>query len=207
MARVGRGMKGWQAGQEMVRVRRVSRYRRAAGRLRPGGKGPRSSGLGGGGPEEGVAPDQADQHQMAVEAGPGAALIIAQAQFLFPVLVEALDGPVLVGEVDLLGQRVTVQVPGEVPFGLAGVAGQRVLADQPAERAGDVSVGPVDPEPAGLPLAAALLRVQDRDCLPLVVRHGHRERLGRVEGGDLGGIGVRAGRLVSQGNARPVQSL
>ena len=93
----------WQAGQEMVSVNWISRCRRAAGRLRPGEKGPRSRRLGGGGTEEGIAPDEANQGQVAVQARPSAALIIAQAQFLFPVLVKPLDGPALVREAELLG--------------------------------------------------------------------------------------------------------
>ena len=96
-------MRVWRAGQERVSTRRVRRCRRAAGRLRPGGKGCRSRGLGSGGAEESVAPDQADQRQMAVQAGPGASLIIAEPQLLLAVLVEALDGPALVGEAELLG--------------------------------------------------------------------------------------------------------
>ena len=66
-------------------------------------------------------------------------MIIAQAQlaqFLFPVLVKPLDGPALVREAELLGQREPVQMPGEGPLGRAGGAGQRTLPDQPAERAG-----------------------------------------------------------------------
>ncbi len=66
---------------------------------------------------------------MAVQAGPGAALIVPQPKLLLPVLVEALNGPALVGEAELLGERMLVQVPGEGPLGFAGLARQRALPD------------------------------------------------------------------------------
>src|SRR6266700_1163961 len=77
-ARVGTGMRERQAGQVMVRVIRARSWRRASGRLRPGGKDPRrGGGVALGGAQEGVRPDQADQRQVAVEARPGAPLVVA----------------------------------------------------------------------------------------------------------------------------------
>src|SRR6516225_6761909 len=120
----------------MVMTRSASNWRRAAGRLRPGGK-VLGHGGGRGQPrvaEEGIAPDQADQCQVTVEAGPGAALVITQPQLLLAVLMEALDRPALVSQAELLGQRALVHAPGDVPLGLTLLAGQRPLADQPAQR-------------------------------------------------------------------------
>src|SRR5438128_228613 len=92
-------------------------------------------GLGTTGPKEGIAPDETDQRQMAMQPRPGAALVVAQPQFLLAVLMEALDGPALMGQAQLLSQRAVVQRPGEVPevpLGLAVLAGEGPLADQPA---------------------------------------------------------------------------
>src|SRR6266852_3923113 len=47
--------------------------------------------------------------------------------------MEALDRPALMGQAQLLGQRAVIQRPGEVPLGLAVLAGQGPLAEQPAE--------------------------------------------------------------------------
>src|SRR4051812_19410958 len=78
--RVGRQMRVWQVGQAMTRSKAASRLRRAAGRLRLGGK----AGHGViGGVEEGVAPDEGDQGQMAVQARPGPALVVAEPELLF----------------------------------------------------------------------------------------------------------------------------
>src|SRR5947209_1747583 len=118
-------------------TRSASSWRRAAGRLRPGGK-VGGNGGGGGQPrlaEEGIAPHQADQRQVAVEPWPGATLVVTHAQLLLAVLVEALDRPALVRQSELLGQRAVVQAPGEVPLGLAILTRHGPLADQPAERA------------------------------------------------------------------------
>jgi hypothetical protein len=114
---VGNGTRAWQIGHTMVMTRSASNRRRAAGRLRPGGK-VRGNGGGRGQPrlaEEGIAPDQADQCQVAVEAWPGAALVVTQSQLLLAILMEALDRPALVSQSELLGQRAVVQAPGEGP--------------------------------------------------------------------------------------------
>src|SRR5438128_7673311 len=107
----------------MVMTRSARSWRRAAGRLRPGGK-VRGNGGGRGQPrvaEEGIAPDETDQRQVAVEPWPGAALVVAQPQFLLAVLMEALDCPALMGQAQLLSQRAVVQRPGEVPVGRQNV--------------------------------------------------------------------------------------
>src|SRR5947199_2084231 len=127
----------------MVMTRSARGWRRAAGRLRPGGK-VRGNGGGRGQPrvaEEGIAPHQADQRRVAVESWPGAALVVAQPQFLLAVLMETLDRPALVSQSELLGQRAVAQAPGEVPLGLVVLARQGPLADQPAERAGLIATG------------------------------------------------------------------
>src|SRR3954468_18892893 len=106
----------------MVRTSWASSWRRAAGRLRPrppggtglpGGGGGRRGAGGCGGDEQGVAPQQADQGQGAMQARPGAALVVPQAELLLPILVEALHGPPLMGEPGLAGQGLVVEAPGE----------------------------------------------------------------------------------------------
>src|SRR5207244_12337564 len=110
-------------------------WRRASGRLRPGGKDPRrGGGVALGGAQEGVRPDQADQRQVAVEARPGAPLVVAQPELLLAVLVEALDRPAPVAQPQLAGPGPVGERPGEVPLGLAALARQRALAEEPAFR-------------------------------------------------------------------------
>src|SRR5215210_1186661 len=105
-----------QFGQVMERARAASSARRAAGTLREGGEAGR--GLTGG-VEEGVAPDEGDQGEVAMQARPGASLIVAEPEFLLPILMEPLDGPALVGQSELLVEGAVVQGPGEVPFRFA----------------------------------------------------------------------------------------
>src|SRR6266545_7433178 len=143
-------------------------WRRAAGRLRPGGKatlrGGRRRLLGCG--EDRVAPEEADQRQVAVQPGPGAALVVAQPELLLAVLVEPLDGPPRVGRAHLRGERGPRPAPGEVPPRVVGLARQRALADQPALRPGPVAVGAVDPEPADAAPARATVAVEHRHRPP-----------------------------------------
>src|SRR5918912_2570506 len=154
-----------QAGQAMPRRRAASRSRRAAGTLRVGGKA--GHGLTGG-VEEGVAPEEGDQGQMAGQARPGPPLVVAEPEFLRPVLMEALHSPALMGQAELVVERAVIQGPGEVPCRLAVLTGKRPLADEPAERAGGVAVGAVDAHPTGLALAALLLRIEHGDGRPLL---------------------------------------
>ena len=125
----------------MTRRRAASRSRRAAGRLRLGGKAGRRPV---GGVEEGVAPDQGDQGEVAVQARPGPSLVVAEAELLFPVLVEAFDRPALMGQSQLVIEGAVVEGPGEVPLGLASLTREGTLADEPAEGAGGVAVRAVD---------------------------------------------------------------
>jgi hypothetical protein len=97
--------------------------------------------------EDGITPDQADQGEVAVQAGPAAALVIAQPQLLFPILMEPLDHPTPMRQHRLLGQRVPIEPPGEIPFRVARGIWQGPLADQPADRAGHLPMGPVDAHP------------------------------------------------------------
>ena len=134
-------MREWQVGHAMERTRAVSNARRAAGTLREGGKAGR--GLTGG-VEEGVTPDEGDQGEMAVQARPGPSLVVAEAEFLFAILMKAFDGPALMGEAELLVEGTVVQGPGEVPLRLAVVTRKGTLADEPAETAGGGTVGTMD---------------------------------------------------------------
>src|SRR5215212_4917906 len=181
-------MRAWQAGQAMTRSRAASRSRRAAGRLRLGGKAGR--GLTGG-VEERIAPDEGDQGEMAVQARPGPSLVVAEAELLFAILMEALHGPALVCEAELVIEGVGIQVPGEVVLRLAVLTGQWTLANEPAERAGGVAVGTVDAQTAGLALAPLLLRVEDGDRGPLLIRDGRGQRLRGVQRCDLAGMRSR----------------
>src|SRR3954467_10535065 len=178
----GQGMREWQCGQAMERTRAASSSRRAAGTLREGGKAGRRLT---GGVEEGVAPDEGDQGEVAMEARPGPSLIVTEAELLFAILVEAFDRPTLVGQSELDIEGAVVQGPGEVPFGLTVLTGQGTFTDEPTERTGGVAVRPVDAEPTGLPPAALLLGIEHGDRPPLLVRHAGRQRLRGVQRGHL----------------------
>src|SRR3712207_6720120 len=180
-------MRVWHAGQAMTRSRAASSSRRAAGRLRLGGKAGRRLA---GGVEQGVAPDERDEGEVAVQARPGPRLVVAQPELLLAILVEPLDRPALVGQAELLIERSVIKLPGDVPCRLALLAGQRALAEQPAERAGRVAMRPVDAQAAGLPLAALLLGIEDGDRRPLVGGHGRRPRLGGVQRSHLARVGT-----------------
>lgn len=136
----------------MVSVSWASSRRRAWGKLRPGGKG-RPVGVGGGrGLPHRRAPDQAHQGQVAVQPGPGAALIVAQLQFLLPILMEPFHRPAPMRQPPLVGQGAPVQSPGETPFRVARLARQGAFPKQPALRPGEVAMGAMDPDPTGQPL-------------------------------------------------------
>ena len=120
----------------MTRSRAASRSRRAAGTLREGGKAGRGPT---GGVEEGVAPDEGDQGQMAVQARPGPSLIVAEPELLFAILMEAFDGPALVSQSELVIERAVVERPGEVPLRFAVLTRKGALTDEPPERAGRIA--------------------------------------------------------------------
>ena len=158
----------------MTRWRAASRSRRATGRLRLGGKAGRGPV---GGVEEGVAPDEGDQGEVAVQARPGPSLVVTEPELLFAILMEAFDGPALMSESELVIERTVVERPGEVPLRFAVLTGKRALADQPAERAGGVAMGAVNTDAAGLALAPLLLRIEDGNRRPVRVGDGHRQHL------------------------------
>src|ERR1044072_8251125 len=97
-------------------VSRAKSWRRARGRVRPGGKASARRGGWSGGLRGRGAPEEADQSQVAVEPRPTAALVIPQPQLLLPILVEPLDHPAPVGELQLVLERAALEPPGEVPF-------------------------------------------------------------------------------------------
>src|SRR5829696_7427329 len=148
VARVGTAIRPWQDGHRIVSVSWASTRRRAWGKLRPGGKGcPIGVGSGGGGFPHRIAPDQAHQGQVSMQPRPGAALVVAQPQFLLAVLMKSLDRPAPMRQPQLVGQAPRVQPPGEVPFRVTRLARQGAFPEQPAHRPGDVSVGAMDPHP------------------------------------------------------------
>src|SRR5262245_58091825 len=100
---------------------------------------------------------------MAVEPWPGPSLVVAEAELLFAVLMEALDSPTLVGQSELVIEGASVERPGEVPLGLAVLPRQGPFADEPADGAGGVAMSTVGTQAAGLPLAALLLRIEPGD--------------------------------------------
>src|SRR3712207_1543091 len=171
----------------MTRSRAASSSRRAAGRLRLGGKAGRRLA---GGVEEGVAPDERDEGEVAVQARPGPPLVVAQPELLLAILVEPLDRPALVGQAELPSERSVIEPPGKLPFRPALPAGPRALAEQPAERAGRVAMRPVGAQGAGLRRAALRLGIEDGARRPLVGGHGRRQRLGGVQRSHLAGMGT-----------------
>src|SRR5262245_33442948 len=152
----------------MTSRRAASRSRRAAGKLRLGGKAGRRSV---GGVEEGVAPDEGDQGEVAMQARPGPSLVVSEAQLLLAVLTKALHGPALVGRPGLLIEAALGQGRGHGPLGPAGLTGQWAFADELPEGTGRVAVRPVHAEPTRVPLAALLLGVEHGDRPPLLVGH------------------------------------
>src|SRR5262249_20315980 len=100
----------------MVMTRWANTTRRAWGRLRPGGKRLVRLGLLGGRLHHRITPDQTHERQVAVQARPTAALVIAQAQLLFAIFMEAFDAPAAMRQPQLLPEPPPVQPPGEVPF-------------------------------------------------------------------------------------------
>src|SRR5262252_1199463 len=137
----------WTAG-------RLSRRgaRRSAGAAAEGGgaRGLRGVGLVGGRgggqalqDQEGVG--EPDQGQVAVQAGPGAALVVVEPALPLGVLVGLLDGPAGVGQGDQPRQG-RLQGPAGQPqeelLGLPLVPRQGALAQEPADRpGGDAPVG------------------------------------------------------------------
>src|SRR5215212_9335431 len=140
-------MREWQVGQETESTRAARSSRRAAGTLREGGEAGR--GLTGG-VEESVAPDEGDQGEMAVQARPGPSLVVTEPELLLAVLMEAFDGPALMGQPKLVVERAIVERPGEVPLRFAVLTRKGALADEPAERSGGVAVRAVHTLAAGL---------------------------------------------------------
>src|SRR5690349_11858788 len=136
----------------MVMVSWASTARRAAGKLRPGGKQPRGLGLLRGGLHDRIAPNQANQGEMAVQPRPTAALVVAEPQFLLAILMETLDAPAPMRQPQLLLQRAPIQAPREIVLRVARRSGQRAFAEQPAFRACDCPVGAVHPHATGQPL-------------------------------------------------------
>src|SRR5713226_247239 len=104
----------------MVMVSWASTTRRAAGKLRPGGKQPRGLRLLCRGLHDRIAPDQADQGEMAMQPGPTPPLVVAQAQLLLAILMKPLDAPAPMRQPQWLPQRPPVQTPGEIVFRFPG---------------------------------------------------------------------------------------
>src|SRR5829696_4816885 len=128
---------------------------------------------------------------MPVPAGPGAPLVVAEAELLLAILVEALHGPPFVAEPQLAGQRQRVQAPGEVPLRVPLRLRQRALPHEPSWGPRDVAVGSMDPDPARLPLRRAAPAVADGHRLPPVGGHGGGGRFGRMQRGDVDRMGMR----------------
>src|SRR5215217_7557383 len=144
-ARVGRGMTSSQQGQTMVRASVAKTIRRARGRLAEGGKGHRFGRIVLlGRRRQRIAPDQADQRQVAVQPRPTPPLIVAQAQLLLAVLVKPLDRPPGMGPLEQFLQGRLVQTPGEPPPGVTALPGQWPFPDQPAAGSRHGGVAPME---------------------------------------------------------------
>src|ERR1051325_83433 len=163
-------------------VSRAKSWRRARGRLRPGGKASVRRGGLSGGLRDRVAPEEADQSQVAVEPRPTAALVIAQPQLLLPILVEPLDHPAPVGELQLVLERAALEPPGEVPFWIPARPWQWALPDEPAQGPGVLALSPMHAHAAGQAFAAASLLVEDAHAAPASRRHAVEQVLWGVAG-------------------------
>src|SRR6478609_5585444 len=106
---------------------------------------------------------------MAMQARPGSALVVAEAEFLLAILMEAFDSPALVSQSELIVERAVVQGPGEVPRRFAVLTRKGTLADEPAEGPGGVAMCAVHAQPNSLSLAPLLLGIEDGDRSPLLV--------------------------------------
>src|SRR3954470_7353347 len=144
----------------MVSTNWARTCRRAAGRLRPGGKHPCEGAWLGGRVEHRIAPDQADQGEMTVQPGPTAALVVAEPQFLLAIFMEAFHAPAPMRQAQLVFERAAIQAPGEVPFGVAALARQRALPQQPPTGPGHGAMGPVDAHPAPQPFGGLPIRIE-----------------------------------------------
>jgi len=78
-----------------------------------------------------IAVGEHDQGNMPVKSCPQTALVVIQAKLAFGVLVEALNHPAEMGQLDEFFKRLTVQPPGEVILGVTSVPGARPLTHQP----------------------------------------------------------------------------
>src|SRR2546426_11600664 len=112
----------------------TSTWRRACGKLPAGGESPRHGRILVRTRQQRVAPREAHQGEVALQSGPRPPLVVAQPQFLFAILMEALDGPPAMGQAHLRLQVQLVQPPGEVPLGVTLLPGQRALTQKPAAR-------------------------------------------------------------------------
>ena len=132
---------------------------------------------------------------------PTAALIVAEAQLLFPILMEPLHAPAPMGQPQLGVERAALQAPGEVPFRVPGLARQRPLPEQPAAGAGHPPVGAMQADAAGEALGRLAVGVEDPHRAPAARGHGRRDRLRRFERGELDRMRLvaRAARLVAGG--------
>src|ERR1051325_2366583 len=141
-------------------VSRAKSWRRARGRLRPGGKASVRRGGLSGGLRDRVAPEEADQSQVAVEARPPAARVTAHPHLLLPSRVAPLNHPAPVGERQLVLERAALEPPGEVPFWIPARPWQWAFPDEPAQGPGVLALCPMHAHAAGQAFAAASLLVE-----------------------------------------------
>src|SRR5215831_19559318 len=77
---------------------------------------------------------QHDQGEVPMQAIPAPALVVVQTAFAFGILIELLDGPAAVGQLDQPVQRRVHRQITVIPLDLAAFARQRPLAEQPPFR-------------------------------------------------------------------------
>src|SRR2546423_15615526 len=134
---------------------------------------------------------QHDRREMAMQPIPTPALVMIQTTLALGVLIELLDGPAAVGQLDQPVQRCRLGQVTEIPLDLAAVARHRALAEQPAFWAGRDAMmagrqlcaarGPVHPHGSKLFSEDNGVMFTPRDRLPMGLRQGLEDSLGRIQ--------------------------
>src|SRR5262249_13632626 len=148
-----------------------------------------------------------DQREMAMQAIPAPALVVVKPAFAFGILIDLLDGPAAVGQLDQPVQRRVRREVTVIPLDLAAFARQRTLAEQPPFRpSGDPMMaggelratrGPMRPHGHELFAEDHVVGVGPGAGLPALLREGIEHGLGRIERG-----GARLLRLAAPPRTR-----
>ena len=140
-----------------------------------------------------------DECEMSMQAVPAPALVVIQSTLALGVLVELLDGPAAVRQLDQPVQRRVRRQVAQVPLEIPAFAWHGALAEQPAlwSRA-DAGVaggelgsagGPVHPHGHELFAEDHIVVLAPGDGLPAVLRQGGEDGLGPYSGAGRGFLG------------------